>query len=338
MIAQARMAFAVCLTVLAFASVAGADLVAEESFVYDADSALDGLNGGTGWAGAWTAVDSSSSFPQQILAGNLDDYAGLVNSGNHLGLWSAGNGSKYQQAYRSFGTSYTADGTYWLGFQIASNDAKTGPSKFYLTSDGSGDEFLRFDSEPDADIKTHSGTVLVSGDDNYTPHLILLKIELSSSADESLTYYVDPDLSADPTGGITSTASFSSGLTGFKWDGPRASASMDCDFYMDELRLATTWQEAVGQGGGPTPGDINNDNVVDAADYIILKEHFGMTSGTTHDMGDIDGSGDGMVNLLDLQALVTAMSSSGDTAVPEPATLGLLAMGAIAVLRRRRNA
>jgi autotransporter-associated beta strand protein len=91
-------------------------------------------------------------------------------------------------------------------------------------------------------------------------------------------------------------------------------------------------------------GDTNGDNVVDAADYIALKTNFGLTGiGATLEKGNVTGAVgvDGTVDWDDLQVL---MANFGKTLpapaapAPEPATLGLLAIGALALLRRRRRA
>ena len=86
-------------------------------------------------------------------------------------------------------------------------------------------------------------------------------------------------------------------------------------------------------------GDTNGDFVVDATDYIALKTNFGMTEGATLAQGNFDADIDGNVDWDDLQILMGAMSTRtiGEApAAPEPATLGLLAIGALAVLRRRK--
>ena len=86
-------------------------------------------------------------------------------------------------------------------------------------------------------------------------------------------------------------------------------------------------------------GDTNGDKVVDAADYIAIKTNFGLTGlGITRLQGDLVDND--VVDWADLQELMNAMGtrSVGDApAAPEPATLGLLAIGALAVIRRRRR-
>jgi len=85
----------------------------------------------------------------------------------------------------------------------------------------------------------------------------------------------------------------------------------------------------------PSAGDANGDGVVDAADYIILKRNFGMMGAKWLD-GDF--SGDGTVGWDDLQVLMSPFGTGGVVPAtnPEPATLGLLALGGLAIIRRRR--
>ena len=84
------------------------------------------------------------------------------------------------------------------------------------------------------------------------------------------------------------------------------------------------------------PGDANLDGVVDAADYIALKQSFGMAAGARFQNGDFDLDGD--VDGDDLAILQANLGqvAAGASVIPEPATLSLAAMGALALLRRRR--
>ena len=92
-----------------------------------------------------------------------------------------------------------------------------------------------------------------------------------------------------------------------------------------------------GELSGSIPGDADENGVVDASDYIVLKTNIGQASGATTADGDFDEDGD--VDWHDLQLLQAhyGETNEGAGAVPEPATLGLLAIGAMALIRRRRR-
>ena len=84
------------------------------------------------------------------------------------------------------------------------------------------------------------------------------------------------------------------------------------------------------------PGDANTDMVVDVGDLAILGTNYGMTSGATWEHGDFNG--DGAVDVGDLAILGTNYGAGvPPETVPEPATLGLLAVGSLAMVRRKRK-
>jgi hypothetical protein len=81
------------------------------------------------------------------------------------------------------------------------------------------------------------------------------------------------------------------------------------------------------------PGDINGDGVVDVADYDIWAANVGKT-GAAWSQGDL--SGDGLVDVADYD--VWAANVGSTASVPEPATVGLLALGISALFARRSRA
>ncbi len=77
------------------------------------------------------------------------------------------------------------------------------------------------------------------------------------------------------------------------------------------------------------PADFNHDLVVNFKDYIILESNFNKTN-ATNAMGDADGSGK-----VDFKDYIVLESSFNKTSSPEPATIGLLIAGGLALLRRK---
>ncbi|MEM6749993.1 MAG: dockerin type I domain-containing protein [Planctomycetota bacterium] len=83
------------------------------------------------------------------------------------------------------------------------------------------------------------------------------------------------------------------------------------------------------------PGDANGDGVVDLLDFDVLAQNFG--SNTGNGAADGDFNGDGTVDLLDFDILAQNFGATSPAAVPEPASLGLLGLGAAALVRGRRR-
>ncbi len=84
------------------------------------------------------------------------------------------------------------------------------------------------------------------------------------------------------------------------------------------------------------PGDATLDRSVDVGDLGILAGNYGAVGGQTWATGDFNG--DGNVDVGDLGILAGNYGTSVPLGpIPEPATLSLLALGGLAILKRKRR-
>jgi hypothetical protein len=142
----------------------------------------------------------------------------------------------------------------------------------------------------------------------------------------------DGDVDADDIDLLT--AEIAAGTNGSSFD-------VNGDGFVDEADLIehiATLIERTDGGVGTYRGDFNLDGYVDGTDLAILKAGFGLT-GLGYAAGNANA--DTFVDGTDLAIFKATFGLSGTPgggnppAVPGPATIGLLSLGAMALLRRR---
>jgi MYXO-CTERM domain-containing protein len=101
-----------------------------------------------------------------------------------------------------------------------------------------------------------------------------------------------------------------------------------------EIRIGSSLQDVLLISDAiPLPGDANSDGSVTDADYTIWADNYG-AAGATWGMGDFNG--DGEVTDADYTIWADNYGATGGS-VPEPVGTALVALGALAGLRRRRR-
>jgi hypothetical protein len=181
-----------------------------------------------------------------------------------------------------------ADSTIWLAFKV-----QTGI--FFKSNQ---DLYLRIGSTDIASILTmKNANAFTAFGVNWTTtnaQLMLFKIVMRGAAvNEDVTLYVNPTLTADPATWVpkaSGTLAMNSGFDGINilstGNASTGGGFGTAWYFLDEIRLATTWQGAVGQSA-TTPIET------------WRQAQFGTTSNTGDAADEADPNHNGIVNLLE---------------------------------------
>jgi hypothetical protein len=107
----------------------------------------------------------------------------------------------------------------------------------------------------------------------------------------------------------------------------------DMTFHVENYLEYDSDGDGIADGSGTFRGDFNTDGTVNGTDLSILSGGFGTTTGFVGGNANCDTT----VNGTDLSILSSVFGSAATAAVPEPATMSVVALGALALLRRKRS-
>lgn len=215
----------------------GTVLVEETFDSYTTNVAINGLNGGSGWTAPW--VSTRAATYTTIVAGNVDGQG----AGNKMSL---GYSSTTPQNSRTFTAIDDAtDATYWLAFNLQASQLK---SSHTLSLNGTAGTLITMTAATSGAAPTYQffGTTVVAPA-TAAAQLFLVKIEMSVAGNDTLTCYVNPNLLSAPstwTVAVTNSQELIS-INGLTLRGNQNTGTYAT--YLDAIRIATTWQAAVGK-------------------------------------------------------------------------------------------
>ncbi len=269
--------FAASLSVVASSAAMAVDLIAYEGFNYNPSTTLVGLNGGSGWSGAWGVVQN---IPTGIASGGGLTWPNLQTTGN-CAVTPAYGSSSYSIYSRVLAPYTTTDGVVYVSFLF---------EPMFLFGEGGGLEFgslvngMIVGAHPGTgyyglmDTGFNGANTTVPVQEGVTA---LCVVRITNNFNGTITYgmWVNPPLTATPP--TAPEASYT--MTGTL---PTAVKILnDGGFLTDEIRVGKTFGSVLPSLPPACAGDFNDSGAIDAGDLAILLGAWGGPG------GDVDGNG-----------------------------------------------
>jgi hypothetical protein len=140
----------------------------------------------------------------------------------------------------------------------------------------------------------------------------------------------DGDIDADDVDDLC--ANMGGDVATYDMDGDGDVDEDDMTFHVENHLEYDTDGDGVVDGQGTFRGDFNTDGQVNGTDLSIMSGGFGTTTGFAGGNANCDTT----VNGTDLSILSGVFGNVATAAIPEPLTIGLLSLGGLALLRRRK--
>ena len=223
-------------------------LLVEEHFDYAEGLSINGRNGGSGWKSAW---ENNRTGDALIATNMLGMLSGLTASGNCAKMYAAGANTTSQYTRRTFASNCvdTAGMAYWFALKSLTGGYFKSDQTLYLRQGTTNDIPLLAFKSMGAYTAFPTGAAPVSWTTNGT-QLVLFKIEMGGlGVGETVSLYTSPDMTQPSSVWIpraTATLALEGGFDGIAIKSAANATSVTL-YYIDEIRLALTWQEAVGK-------------------------------------------------------------------------------------------
>jgi N-acetyl-beta-hexosaminidase/chitodextrinase len=269
-------------------------VLAEETFdSYTAGSDISGKSGGTGWTSNWTVTKAGMDT---VVAGNADG----SGTGNCL---AQSYNATTPQASRSFApVSNATTRTLWLAFELQASAVKS-TQTLNLTGTGFTGNMITIGtggSWVPPTYQFYGATVVTPA--TTAAQLFVIQLDIVSGGNTTMSCYVNPNLTAGVatwTPAAVSTQAITS-VSGISLRSNNNSASQTDKVKLDNIRLATTWQGAVGQsastpietwrqakfgstaniGNAADAADPNHNGISNLLEYALGGDPTGNTTGT----------------------------------------------------------